>query len=136
LDPSDVIVGGISILLLFGRCDALGPSTKIQTQSTFTPNRTDKDIPPDIALQYDCCEHLGSKLKLSTVKGTSELPLKNTFCHSSAFIYSGHSVDQIGKSILQNEAELSTEHRLRQLNFLFYVGIERVTHLAVIMFFL
>ena len=77
LDPSDVIVQDTGILSMFGRCDALGPSMKIQTHSTFTSNKTDKGTVPDITLQYDCCEHLGSKLNLNTVKGASELSLKH-----------------------------------------------------------
>jgi hypothetical protein len=35
LDPSDVIVQGTGILSMFGPCDAFGPSTKTQTQSTL-----------------------------------------------------------------------------------------------------
>jgi hypothetical protein len=67
LDSSYVIVQGTGILLMFERCDIFGPSRKIQTQSTCTSKRTDKVIFPDITLQYDRCEHLGSKLKLNTV---------------------------------------------------------------------
>jgi hypothetical protein len=98
-------------------------STKIQTQSIFTSNRTDKDIVPDVTLQYDCCEHLGSKLKLNIVKGTSELPLKNLHTHSSAFKYADHSIDKEERLILQNEAKLRRENNLNQLNFLSYIGI-------------
>ena len=66
LDPSDATVQGTGILSVFGRCDAFGQGTKLQTQSTFMSNETDNDIVPDIILNYYCCEHLGSKLKLDT----------------------------------------------------------------------
>jgi hypothetical protein len=124
LDPSDVIAQGTGILSMFGRCDAFRPSTKIQTQSTFMRNRIDTDIVPDITLQYDCCKHLGSKLKLNTFKGTSELPLKNLHSHSNTFKYASHSIDKVEKLIHQNTAELRRESSLTQLNFLSYVGMQ------------
>jgi hypothetical protein len=126
LDPSDVIVQGTGMLSMSGRCDAFGPSTKIQTESTFTSNRTDKDIVPEVTLQYDCCEHLGSKLKLYIVKGTTKLPLKNLHSHSNAFKYAGRSTDKVERLILHSEAELRRENSLNQLNFLSYIGIATI----------
>jgi hypothetical protein len=50
---------------------------------------------------------------LNTVKGTSELPLKNVFFrYASAFTYAGHSTAKVGKLILPNKAELNRERAL------------------------
>jgi hypothetical protein len=92
---------------MFGRCDVLGPTTKLQTQSSFTSNRTDKDFIPNVTMHYDSCEHLGFKLKLDAIKLLPEVPLKNVFGHSNAFKYASHSVDQVEQLIIQNEAELN-----------------------------
>jgi hypothetical protein len=99
LDPSDVILQGTGVLSMFGRCKALGPNTKLQTQISFTSNRTDKNFIPNVTMHYDCCEHLGSKLMLNTMK------LKNILGHSNAFKYAGHSVDQVERLIIHNEAD-------------------------------
>lgn len=85
LNSSDVIVEGTGILSMSGRCDALGPSTNIEPQSSFTSNRTHSGIFRYITLHYVCCEHLGSKIKLHRAKGISELPLKPILSHSSTF---------------------------------------------------
>jgi hypothetical protein len=68
LEPSDIILQGTGVLSMFGRCDALGSTTKLQTQIGFTSNRTDKDFILNVTIYYDCCEHVGSKLKLDTIK--------------------------------------------------------------------
>jgi hypothetical protein len=85
LEASDIILQVTGVLSMFGRCDVLGPTTKLQTQSSFTSNRTAKDFIPNVTITYDCCEHLGSKLKLDAIKQLPEVPLKNVFCHSNAF---------------------------------------------------
>jgi hypothetical protein len=91
---------------MFGKCDALRSTTKLQTQINFTSNRTDKDYMPNVTIHYDCCEHLGSKLKLDTIKLIPEVSLKNILSHSNAFKYASHSVDQVERLITQNEAEV------------------------------
>jgi hypothetical protein len=94
---------------MFGRCNALGANTKLQTQISFTSNRTDKDFIPNVTMHCDCCEHLGSKLKLDTMKLIPEVLLKNILGHWNAFKYAGHSVDQVEGLIIQNEAELNRD---------------------------
>jgi hypothetical protein len=133
VEPSDVVLQGTHILSMFGRCDALGASTKIQTQTSFTSNRTDKDSVPNTTLNYDCCKHLGPQLKLNEIKLISELPLKNILGHLNAFKYAGHSVDEVEKLILQNEAELNRDHRVNNLKFLSYVGM--VAIVAILLLF-
>jgi hypothetical protein len=68
VEPSDIILQGTGVLSKFGRCDALGPTTKLQTQISFKSNRTDKDFIPNVTMHYAYYEHLGSKLKLDTIK--------------------------------------------------------------------
>jgi hypothetical protein len=76
LEPSDIILQGTGVLSMFGRCDASGPTTKLQMQINFTSNRTDKDFISNVTKHYDCCEHLGSKLMLDTIKVIPEVSLK------------------------------------------------------------
>ncbi|PNF43974.1 hypothetical protein B7P43_G00917 [Cryptotermes secundus] len=123
LEPSDIILQGTGVLSMFGRCDALGLNTKLQTQMSFTSNRTDKDFIPSVTLHYDCCEHLGSRVKLDTMKFIPDVPLKNILGHSNAFKYASHSVDQVEQLIIQNEAELNRDHKIDHLKFLSYLGI-------------
>jgi hypothetical protein len=93
LKPSDINLQDIGVLSMFGRCDVLGQTTKLQTQSSFTSNRTDKNVIPNVTMHYDCCEHLGSKLQLDAIKLLPEVPLKNVFAHSNSFKYASNSVD-------------------------------------------
>jgi hypothetical protein len=132
LEPSDIIVQGTGVLSMFGRCDALGSSTKIQTQFSFTSNRTDKDFIPNVTLHYDCCEHLGSTLKLDTTKLIPEIPLKNILGHLNAFKYASHSVDQVEKLIIQGEAELDRDHKIDHLRFLSYVGMATIVAILLL----
>jgi hypothetical protein len=57
------------------------------------------------------------------VKSALELTLEKLLSQSGLFKYAGHSVHQVVKLILQNEAELNRERSLNQLNFLSHVGI-------------
>ena len=90
-------------------------------------------------LHYSCSEHLGSKLNLNTIRGMSKLPLKNILVRSSAFKYSDHSIDQVGKLILQCSL-LNSAENIGYINYIFcltlalrqcssfyhyYVGFER-----------
>jgi hypothetical protein len=50
MEPSDMILQGTDVLSLFGRCEALGPTTKLQTQISFASNRTDKDFIPNATM--------------------------------------------------------------------------------------
>jgi hypothetical protein len=75
---------------MFGRCDASGPTTKLQTQIIFTSNRPDKDFISNVTMRYDCCEHLGSKIKLDTMKLIAEVSLKSILSRPNAFKYAGH----------------------------------------------
>jgi hypothetical protein len=68
LYPSRVIGQGLGILWMLGRREALGSSTKIESQTFFMCRRTDKDILRDTTLHYDYCEFLWSELQLNIVK--------------------------------------------------------------------
>jgi hypothetical protein len=46
-------------------------------------------------------------VKLDAIKLISEVSLKNILVHSNAFKYASHSVDQVERLIIQNEAELN-----------------------------
>jgi hypothetical protein len=85
-------------------------------------------------LHYDCCEHLGSKLKLDAIKLLPELPLKNVFVHSNAFKYASHSVDQVERIIIQNEAEFNEDHKIDHLIFLSYLGMATMVALGLLIY--
>jgi hypothetical protein len=52
IEPSDVIAQGTGLLLPLGRQDALGPTTKIQIQTSFMSNRTDRDFISKVTMHY------------------------------------------------------------------------------------
>jgi hypothetical protein len=108
---------------MFGRCDALGPTTKLQTLISFTSNRTNKYFIPNVTMHYDCCEHLGFRVKLESIKLIPEVSLKNILGHSNAFKYASHPVDQVERLIIENETELNRDHRIDHLRFLSYLGM-------------
>jgi hypothetical protein len=76
IELSDIIVQGTGVLSRIGRCEALGPTTELQMQISFTSNRTDKGFIPSVTMHYDYCEHLRSKLTLDTIKVIPEVSLK------------------------------------------------------------
>jgi hypothetical protein len=106
LETCDIILQGAGVLSMLGRCEALGPTTKLQTQISFASNRTDKDFIPNVTMHYDCCENLGPRLKLDMMKLIPEVQLKNILGHSNAFRYASHSVDQVERLIIQNKENL------------------------------
>jgi hypothetical protein len=69
LERSDVVIKDTNTLSVFCTYDALGPSTKFQTHRTYTTNGRDRDFVPSTTLHNDCCENLGTKLKLNIIKG-------------------------------------------------------------------
>jgi hypothetical protein len=60
-----------------------------------------------------------------------EVPLKNILGHSNAFRHASHSVDQVERLIIQNEAELNRDHKIDHLRFLSYVGM--ATMVAIVL---
>jgi hypothetical protein len=117
IEHSDIILQRTGILSIFDRCDTLGPTTKLQTQVRFISNRIDKDFIPNVTINYDCCEHLGYRLKLDTRELSPEVTLKNTSGNLNAFRYPSHSVDQVQKLIIHDEAHLNKDHKIDHLIF-------------------
>jgi hypothetical protein len=132
LETSDIILQGTGVLSMFSRCDALGPTTKLQAQISFTSNRTDKDFILNVTMHYDCCEHLGSRVKVDTIKLIPEVSLKNILIHSNAFKYASHSVEQVERFIIQNETELNRDHKINNLRFHSYLGMATIVAMLLL----
>jgi hypothetical protein len=83
-------------------------------------------------MHYDCCEHLGSKLKLDTIKLIPEVSLKSILGHLNVFKYARHSVDQVEWLIIQNKAELNRDHKIDHLRFLSYLGMATMVAMGLL----
>jgi hypothetical protein len=74
-------------------------------------------------MTYNCCEQLGSRLKLDETELLPEVTLKITLEHLNAFRYLSRFVDQVQRLIIHNEAELNKGHKINRLSFLYYLGV-------------
>jgi len=73
-------------------------------------HRREKDSDRVINFHNDYCHNFGLKLKLKTVSGIGEIPLRKLLGHCNGFKYACRSFDQGEKLIVLNKSELRTGH--------------------------
>jgi len=80
-NPVDVNFKGVGKLQIYKGCKGYGATAILYSYSSFnignTSTRVKWDILSQVTLQYDCCEELGMKIKLS--KLTMDLTYKKLF---------------------------------------------------------
>ncbi|XP_068082253.1 uncharacterized protein [Anabrus simplex] len=105
-DPIDKIVQGVGVISFFEPCRCFSANAKIVSHTVIQSN-TRKNVVPDIAIQYYCCEHLGSSVSLDTLHLDNKLPLVNILTHESDLKYASNTVDEVERSIEKKEKKKS-----------------------------
>lgn len=113
---ADVKLHGIGIIELFQPCTIYGVNTRLKSSGKIN-STSNKDLVPTMWLDYDCCEHLDSHLKLGDIKELRDMPLHNVLQHKDELKWASHKVDDVEKLIREKEKELNERYQYNVINW-------------------
>ena len=132
-EPSEVTLIGTGKLKLNNMCRGYGTRILIQTQLTISTNNTDKDIIPQLPLEFDCCEVQGKNFSLNSIH--LNLPLNNVIHHLDDLKVANHKVEEVERLIEEQDWKLRHSNMDYHLSFLSYVGMITTTLTFFILFY-
>ena len=120
-EPTDVRLLGTGKLKLNGMCKAYGSRILIQSHSTLSTNRINKDFIPSVSLEYDCCDNVNQNFKLNELH--LHVPLRSVTRSLDDLRVASHKVEDVESLISEQEWKIKHSIIDSHLSFLSYVGM-------------